>query len=44
MSNLIQEALVLPCGARLNNRLAKAAMTEGLADPMNRATAQHQHL
>lgn len=44
MSNLLQEALVLPCGARLNNRLAKAAMTEGLADPMNRATAQHQHL
>ncbi|GAB3373087.1 NADH:flavin oxidoreductase/NADH oxidase family protein [Spongiibacter taiwanensis] len=30
--------LVLPCGARLNNRLAKAAMTEGLADEMNRAT------
>lgn len=44
MSNLLQEALVLPCGARLNNRLAKAAMTEGLADAMNRATAQHQHL
>lgn len=44
MSNLLQEALVLPCGARLNNRLAKAAMTEGLADPMNRATTQHQHL
>jgi 2,4-dienoyl-CoA reductase-like NADH-dependent reductase (Old Yellow Enzyme family) len=44
MSNLIQEALVLPCGARLNNRLAKAAMTEGLADPMNRATVQHQQL
>lgn len=28
--------LALPCGAVLPNRLCKAAMTEGLADPMNR--------
>lgn len=30
--------LALPCGAELPNRLAKAAMTEGLADPQLRAT------
>lgn len=34
----------LPCGARLANRLCKAALTEGLADPMNRATHQLAHL
>jgi 2,4-dienoyl-CoA reductase-like NADH-dependent reductase (Old Yellow Enzyme family) len=31
-------ALTLPCGARLPNRLCKAAMTEGLADAQLRAT------
>lgn len=36
--------LRLPCGAVLKNRLAKAAMTEGLADPMNRATPRHLRL
>ncbi|MEL7487871.1 MAG: NADH:flavin oxidoreductase, partial [Pseudomonadota bacterium] len=36
--------LTLPCGARLKNRIAKAAMTEGLADPLNRATARHATL
>jgi 2,4-dienoyl-CoA reductase-like NADH-dependent reductase (Old Yellow Enzyme family) len=30
--------LRLPCGTLLPNRLAKAAMTEGLADPLLRAT------
>lgn len=30
--------LTLPCGAVLNNRLAKGAMTEGLADPEDRAS------
>jgi 2,4-dienoyl-CoA reductase-like NADH-dependent reductase (Old Yellow Enzyme family) len=33
--------LKLPCGAILSNRLCKAAMTEGLADPMGRATEKH---
>ena len=32
---LLADALKLPCGAVLSNRLAKAAMTEGLADPNN---------
>ncbi|WP_298163936.1 NADH:flavin oxidoreductase/NADH oxidase family protein [Novosphingobium sp.] len=36
----IAEPLVLPCGAVLPNRLAKAAMTEGLADPQGRATPE----
>lgn len=36
--------LALPCGASLTNRLAKAAMTEGLADPRGRPTAQLQRL
>lgn len=35
------QSLRLPCGAALPNRLAKAAMTEGLGDSMNRATARH---
>lgn len=34
----IARTLALPCGAPLKNRLAKAAMTEGLADPAGRAT------
>jgi len=29
----LNKPLVLPCGARLPNRIAKAAMTEGLAEP-----------
>ncbi len=37
----IQSELRLPCGAVLKNRLAKAAMTEGLADSMNRVTERH---
>lgn len=40
----IASELRLPCGAVLKNRLAKAAMTEGLADPLNRATARHLRL
>ena len=36
----IADTLVLPCGAVLPNRLAKAAMTEGLADPHGRATPE----
>jgi 2,4-dienoyl-CoA reductase-like NADH-dependent reductase (Old Yellow Enzyme family) len=40
----IASRLDLPCGASLKNRLAKAAMTEGLADDRNRATARHVEL
>jgi len=36
--------LRLPCGALLPNRLAKAAMTEGLADPWLRATPALERL
>lgn len=36
--------LRLPCGAVLKNRLAKAAMTEGVADAYNRATPRHETL
>ena len=36
----IADTLSLPCGAVLPNRLAKGAMTEGLADPQGRATAE----
>ena len=40
----IASPLALPCGASIRNRLCKAALTEGLADPMNRATARHERL
>lgn len=33
MSDILAQALNLPCGAVLPNRIAKAAMTEGLATP-----------
>ena len=39
-SPTIADSLALPCGAVLPNRLAKAAMTEGLADPQGRATPE----
>ncbi len=38
------DQLVLPCGARLPNRIAKSAMTEGLADPNDHATGLHRQL
>ena len=41
---LLSDPLALPCGAILSNRLAKSAMTEGLADPHGRATRRHQEL
>jgi 2,4-dienoyl-CoA reductase-like NADH-dependent reductase (Old Yellow Enzyme family) len=44
MSASLSEALRLPCGQVLPNRLAKAAMTEGLGDPLNRATERHIRL
>ncbi len=36
--------LTLPCGAVLPNRILKSAMTEGLADAQDRATAAHETL
>lgn len=44
MTVTITSPLTLPCGARLKNRLAKAALTEGLSDGHNRATPAHQRL
>ncbi len=44
MPGLLTEPLRLPCGQVLANRLAKAAMTEGLADTRNRATDRHVKL
>lgn len=44
MSNPITLPLTLPCGVTLPNRIVKAAMTEGLADPQNRATKAHAEL
>lgn len=38
MTNLLSKPLDLPCGARLSNRLCKAAMSEGLADANNHVT------
>lgn len=40
----LNDAVELPCGVVLPNRLAKAAMTERLADSRNRATALHERL
>jgi len=40
----LADPLTLPCGARVKNRLIKAAMTEGLADSANRATGRHARL
>ena len=44
MNHLLDQPLTLRCGASLPNRLAKSAMTEGLADPMGRPTPAHQQL
>ena len=44
MPALLNQPLTLPCGAVLNNRLAKAAMSEGLADSWNRPTQKHMRL
>ncbi|WP_296677861.1 NADH:flavin oxidoreductase/NADH oxidase family protein [Novosphingobium sp.] len=41
---MINTPLKLPCGAVLPNRLAKAAMTEGLADPQGLATPELERL
>ena len=44
MPSLLAQTLKLPCGAVLPNRIAKAAMTEGLADPQGRPTAELERL
>jgi len=44
MTSLLSQPLRLPCGATLPNRIAKAAMTEGIADAQLRATERHQRL
>ena len=44
MTDPLSRPLALPCGATLPNRLCKAAMTEGVADPLLRATARHERL
>ncbi len=43
MSQLAR-TLTLPNGVVLKNRIGKAPLTEGLADPMNRATERHVRL
>lgn len=40
----LAQSLRLPCGAILRNRLAKAAMTEGMADPQLRASTRLERL
>ncbi|WP_420466725.1 NADH:flavin oxidoreductase/NADH oxidase family protein [Panacagrimonas sp.] len=44
MQNLLAQPLKLPCGVVLSNRIAKAAMTEGLADEYHCATDRHERL
>jgi 2,4-dienoyl-CoA reductase-like NADH-dependent reductase (Old Yellow Enzyme family) len=41
---MLNTPFTLPCGATLKNRLCKASMTEGLADPFLRATVRHERL
>jgi 2,4-dienoyl-CoA reductase-like NADH-dependent reductase (Old Yellow Enzyme family) len=43
-TNLLAQPLHLPCGATLPNRIAKAAMTEGIADAHLRASERHVRL
>jgi 2,4-dienoyl-CoA reductase-like NADH-dependent reductase (Old Yellow Enzyme family) len=42
--SLLSEPLALPCGAILPNRIAKAAMTEGMATPDGRPTPELDRL
>ena len=44
MTSSLTKPLSLPNGGALKNRIAKAAMTEGLGDDYNRATARHATL
>ena len=42
--SVLAQTLVLPCGAQLKNRIAKAAMTEGMASPWGSPTTRHAQL
>jgi 2,4-dienoyl-CoA reductase-like NADH-dependent reductase (Old Yellow Enzyme family) len=44
MADILAQSLTLPCGTQLGNRLVKAAMTEGLADPGGVPTAELERL
>src|SRR3982074_1086238 len=44
MTNPLAQPLDLPCGATLSNRVAKAAMSEGLADSGNHSTPRLETL
>ena len=44
MNNSFEQPLTLPCGAVLPNRIAKAAMTEGMADSQGRPTPELDRL
>jgi len=44
MTSPLAQNLTLPCGITLSNRLAKSAMTEGLADKFDRPTERHNIL
>lgn len=44
MNNPLAQPLTLKCGATLPNRLAKSAMTEGLANPLGLPTEAHNQL
>ena len=44
MSNILAQTLALPCGATIPNRIAKAAMTEGLATARGVPTAELERL
>lgn len=44
MTDTLSQALELPCGATIPNRIAKAAMTEGLATPQGLPTADLEQL
>lgn len=44
MDNTLAQPLTLPCGAQIPNRLAKAAMTEGLATPQGVPTPELDRL
>ncbi len=44
MTEILAEPLTLPCGAVIPNRLAKAAMTEGLATPRGVPTPELERL
>ncbi|MCL6414114.1 NADH:flavin oxidoreductase/NADH oxidase family protein [Aestuariirhabdus sp. Z084] len=44
MSLSLGSPLSLPCGAQINNRIGKSAMTEGLADAEDNPTPEHLRL